>query len=72
MDIVDRVDQHLDDNSLLSTEKYLADATMTAFTRLDKPMDPAKVVPNPKRFVKPMTLREIRKKLSEEPDYFIK
>jgi hypothetical protein len=57
-------------NPALNTERYLADASATAFTRLDRPVDPAKVVPNPKRFVKPMSLREIKKKLSSDPHYF--
>ena len=70
MEIVETVDQQIELNPALNAERYLADATTTAFTRLDKPVDPSRVVVNPKRFVKPMTLSEIKKKLRGDPEYF--
>ena len=72
MDILEHVDHQLNTSESLaaSGERYIAEATVTAFTKLDKPMDRAKVVQNPKRFVKPMSLKDIKKKLQSDPFYF--
>ena len=71
MEILDEIDHHLDSTSSFSNgERYIAEGAVTAFTKLDKPMDAAKVVPNPKRFVKPMSLKDIKKKLKSDPFYF--
>lgn len=72
MDLIDNVDEHLNNSPSLTSaeERYIADATITAFTKLDKPINRAKVVQNPKRFVKAMTLKDIKKKLKEDPFFF--
>ena len=70
MELIDHVDKHLDENPALQAEKFIADASVTAFARLDTPVNPDKMNINPKRFVKPMTLHEIKKKLQENPNLY--
>jgi hypothetical protein len=70
MELTEELDAHIDKIPEINAERYIADATVTAFTRLDKTLNPERVVNNPKRFVKPMTLRDIKRKLDEDPEYF--
>jgi hypothetical protein len=70
MDLIDHVDVHLNESPALAGERYIAEGAVTAFAKLDKPMDRAKVVQNPKRFVKPMSLKDIKNKLKDDPYYF--
>jgi hypothetical protein len=53
-----------------AAERFVAEGVTVAFSPLDKPADPSKVVPTPRRFVKPVQLSNLRQTLSKDPEYF--
>jgi len=69
MELIMSIDSHL--GPALKTGKFVADSAGAAFAPLEQP-DPKFIKPHPKHFVDPMNLREIKKKLREDPDYYDK
>lgn len=69
MELIQSVDKQL--SPALRAGKFVADSAGAAFAKLEEP-DPTRMKPNPKRFVAPMNLHEIKKKLREDPDYYDK
>ena len=69
MELIQSIDRQL--GPALKAGKLVADSAGAAFAPLEEP-DAARVKPHPKHFVAPMTLREIKKKLREDPDYYDK
>jgi hypothetical protein len=59
---MDRADAVKKQNPIDAAEKYVAEAASTAFSSVDKPMDPSKVNHDPK-FFKPQPLSKLKKDL---------